>query len=240
MERGGAGSVPCWVSVLVQLYGITTIDDALLCVDAGADHVGLVVREGHEAWDEIDLETARTILAALEGRVQRVVCTLATGLDQVRHTARTTRPDILHLARATRFEPDELADLRRETGLRLMCTVPVTGPEAVGLARRYAPVADYLLLDTTHPTSGVVGATGLTHDWALSAEIVRAVQTPVILAGGLGPDNIGEAVRRVRPDGVDSETNTSRPDHRRGKDPDRVRRFVGRARSAGQETSYEA
>jgi len=219
--------------VLVQLYGITTLDDAELCVDAGAEHVGLVVREGHDTWDEIDLDVARDILAALEGRVRRVVCTLATGLDQVRHTAASTRPDILHLARASRFEPNQLAELRQTTDLPLMCTVPVTGPDSVALADRYAPAADYLLLDTAHPATGVVGATGLTHDWELSAEIVRRVRTPVILAGGLGPDNVVEAVRRVGPAGVDSETNTSRPDDRRRKDPALVRRFVERARAAG-------
>jgi len=219
--------------VLVQLYGITTLDDAELCVDAGADHVGLVVHEGHDTWDEIDLDLAREILAALEGRVRRVVCTLATGLDQARHTAASTRPDILHLARASRFEPGELAELRRTTGRPLMCTVPVTGPECVGLAERYGPVADYLLLDTAHPSTGVVGATGLTHDWELSAQIVRRVRTPVILAGGLDPDNVLEAARRVAPAGVDSETNTSRPDDRRRKDPRLVRSFVARARAAG-------
>jgi phosphoribosylanthranilate isomerase len=220
------------VTVLVQLYGITTPDDAELCVDAGADHLGLVVREGHDTWDEVDLDVALEILASLEGRVQRVVCTLAVELAQVRHTAATTGPDILHLARASRFEPAQLAELRRHTGLALMCTVPVTGPESVGVAERYAPVADYLLLDTAHPTSGIVGATGLTHDWELSAEIVRRVRTPVILAGGLGPDNVAAAVRHVAPFGVDSETNTSRPDQRRRKDPRLVRRFVQRARAA--------
>jgi phosphoribosylanthranilate isomerase len=217
--------------VLVQLYGVTTVDDARCCVDAGADHVGLVVREGHDTWDEIELEAALRILADLEHRVRRVVCTLATELDWAHATARATRPDLLHLARATHFDPSELTELRAATGLPLMCTVPVVGPESVDLARSYAPVADYLLLDSIHPTSGVVGATGLTHDWSLSAQIVREVQTPVILAGGLGPDNVAAAVRQVRPAGVDSETNTSRPDERRRKDPDRVQRFVRRARA---------
>ena len=86
----------------------------------------------------------------------------------------------------------------------------------------------------------MVGATGLTHDWSLSAQIVDEVQTPVILAGGLGPDNVAAAVRQVRPAGVDSETNTSRPDDRRRKDPDRVQRFVRLARATEEAPRRDA
>ena len=122
--------------MLVQLYGVTTVDDARCCVDAGADHVGLVVREGHDTWDEIELEAARRILADLEHRVRRVVCTLATEVDLAHATARATRPDLLHLARATHFDPSELTELRAATGLPLMCTVPVVGPNRSTLPAR--------------------------------------------------------------------------------------------------------
>ena len=79
----------------------------------------------------------------------------------------------------------------------------------------------------------MVGATGHTHDWSLSAALVAAVERPVILAGGLGPENVLEAIERVRPAGVDSETRTSRADDRRRKDPDRVRRFIETAKKHG-------
>jgi phosphoribosylanthranilate isomerase len=81
------------------------------------------------------------------------------------------------------------------------------------------------------PRTGVVGATGLTHDWSWSRDIVEAVSVPVILAGGLGPDNVREAIEAVHPAGVDSETNTSRTDDRRRKDLDKVRTFIERARA---------
>ena len=120
---------------------------------------------------------------------------------------------------------DELAPVR------VMVTVPVRDIGAVDVARRFAGCADLLLLDTADPSNGVVGATGHTHDWAVSAEIVAAVDVPVLLAGGLGPDNVGEAIRRVRPAGVDSETRTSHSHDRRRKDPDKVRRLIQIARS---------
>ena len=77
-------------------------------------------------------------------------------------------------------------------------------------------------------------ASGHTHDWDLSARVVAAVDVPVFLAGGLGPENVAEAIRRTRPFGVDSETRTSRDPDRRRKDPDRVRRFLIEARAAAR------
>jgi phosphoribosylanthranilate isomerase len=93
-------------------------------------------------------------------------------------------------------------------------------------------MTDYLLLDSAHPQSGQVGATGLVHDWALSRRIAESSAVPVVLAGGLGPANVREAIEAVRPFGVDSETRTSRDDDRRRKDPEKVRVFIEQARSA--------
>lgn len=84
--------------------------------------------------------------------------------------------------------------------------------------------------------SGVVGATGLVHDWTISAAITGAVRaTPVILAGGLGPENVAEAIERVGPAGVDSETRTSLTADRRRKDLAKVRAFIDHARRAARE-----
>ena len=73
----------------------------------------------------------------------------------------------------------------------------------------------------------------MTHDWNISRRIVEAVTVPVILAGGLGPDNVAAAIRAVRPAGVDSKTKTDRAGSH-AKDLDRVRRFVTAARAAAE------
>ncbi len=129
------------------------------------------------------------------------------------------------------MESETLARLRDQVApSELMLTVPVVGEEALVVASRLAAVADYLLLDSMHPTTGVVGATGLVHDWSLSARMVGEVACPVVLAGGLGPENVSEAIHRVRPAGVDSETGTSRDDNRRRKDLAKVEAFISQAR----------
>ena len=75
-----------------------------------------------------------------------------------------------------------------------------------------------------------IGAVGETHDWLISREIVASVEIPVILAGGLGADNVAGAIRAVRPAGVDSKTKTDK-EAGTGKDLDKVKQFVEAARS---------
>ena len=77
---------------------------------------------------------------------------------------------------------------------------------------RLAPLVDCFITDTFDPSTGARGATGKTHDWAVSRRLVEASPKPVILAGGLHPGNLGEAVRGVRPAGVDVHTGIEEPD----------------------------
>ena len=225
-------------SVLTQIYGITTAEDAALVNALGPDHVGVVRDEGIATWDTVAAPALRAILAELRD-VQVVALSLATEREPILETCDAVRPAWLHLARASAaFTPAALARLREELApVRLMLTIPVRDDSAIGQAERFAPAVDALLLDTAHPTTGLVGATGLVHDWSLSRRVVEAVRVPVILAGGLGPENVAEAIRRTRPAGVDSETRTSRDDDRRRKHPERVRLFLERARAAGGGTS---
>lgn len=217
-----------------QIYGITTAEDAALVNALGPDHVGLVLDEGIETWDSVDLATLRTILPELRD-VAVVALSLATGRERILRTLDAVKPTWLHLARAAdRMTPALVAALRAEIApVRLLVTIPVRDVSALETAARFAPCADALLLDSAHPATGVVGATGHVHDWSVSRRIVERVSVPVILAGGLGPDNVVEAIRQTRPAGVDSETRTSRDDDRRRKHPERVRLFIERARAAG-------
>jgi len=128
-----------------------------------------------------------------------------------------------------------IPDLRRlralAPGMRLLKAVHVTGEDALGRALSYAGAADALVLDSR--TADRLGGTGLTHDWSVSARIVEAVTPlPVYLAGGLRPENVGEAVARVRPAGVD--VNSGVEDASGRKDAQKMREFVARARAGLQ------
>ena len=90
-----------------------------------------------------------------------------------------------------------------------------------------------LILDSVAPGIAGIGAAGAVHDWDISAAIVESVDIPVILAGGLGPDNVAAAIEAVRPWGVDSLTHTNQPlpDGGFRKNIDRVGAFVAAARA---------
>jgi phosphoribosylanthranilate isomerase len=217
--------------VFVQVYGITTTEDAAEVDRLRPDSVGVVLDEGVPTWDSVDADTARAIVTAVP-HVRVVALSLSTDPDRILATFKTIGPDIVHLARANAIDDATLQRIRAKIEpAQLMLTVPVDGPDAIDVARRLSEVGDCLLLDTKHPYTGVVGASGHTHDWSVSADIVNTLDIPVVLAGGLGPENVRDAISAVRPFGVDAETRTSLESDRRRKDIAKVESFISLARS---------
>ncbi len=224
--------------MLVQIYTAQSADEALALARVGVDRVGLTV-SGIGLPGEIDPATGREIVTALRGRAASSALTVSTEPTEIVELARSLRPDVLHLCgELEALPPDTVAALRRRLhdnlpDLQLMQAIPVTGPSAVEQAIAYAPVADHLLLDSVTDDVQGIGAAGTVHDWSISAEVVARVDVPVILAGGLSPDNVADAIRAVRPAGVDSLTLTNEPVAGGGfrKDLDAVERFVRCARA---------
>ena len=105
-----------------------------------------------------------------------------------------------------------------------MRAIYIPGKKIIELAKKYEKIVDYLLLDT-YKTNSQFGATGKTHNWDISRKIVKSVKIPVILAGGLGPDNVAEAIKKVKPAGVDSKTKTDKGKSHR-KDIIKVKKFT--------------
>ncbi|MCC6906201.1 MAG: phosphoribosylanthranilate isomerase [Anaerolineae bacterium] len=223
--------------MIIQIYGISTAEDGAMVSGMGAEHVGLAAGMRTGMVDEAECERVRDLFAAIVSPSKRLVLTHDADVARLVRLVEVARPDILHIK--YNYEgtmgPDKVAELRRLLpGTSLMVSVPVDGPEAVDISRSYDDVADYVMLDSPGQ-SGHYGATGAIHDWSISRRVVEACSIPVLLAGGLGPDNVAESIRRVHPAGVDSMTHTSYADNRFRKDPARVRRFIEEARAAAAE-----
>jgi phosphoribosylanthranilate isomerase len=220
----------------IQIYTMQTPEEALAVAGLGVDHVG--VTPGQRGLPgEVDLAAARAIVEAVGGRATAVALSVEWDPGAIETMVHAVRPDILHLCGLPQggLPPEGVRALRaRLPDLPLMQAISVTGPEALDAALAYQEVADYLILDTQAPDIPGIGASGATHDWAISREIVRRVRVPVVLAGGLSPENVAEAIRAVRPWGVDSLTHTNRPLAGGGfrKDLERVQAFVATARDA--------
>ena len=113
-----------------------------------------------------------------------------------------------------------------------MRSIPVVDESSIALARSYDGVADWLLLDSYESGDRQIGALGVTHSWDLDRHIVQSVRIPAIIAGGLGPENVQEAIRVTRPAGVDSKTKTDSSDGTHTKDLQKVSAFLSAVRNA--------
>jgi len=212
-----------------------TPDEARAVADLGVDHIG-VTPSARGLPGEIDLATTRAIFAAVPEGVVKVALSVEDDPAAIVAMVQATQPDVLHLCGLEgTLSPEDVRALRdRLPGVQIMQAVSVAGPEAVAAARAYQDVSDYLILDTQAPDIAGIGASGQTHDWNISRAIVDQTRGPVILAGGLSPENVAAAIQAVRPWGVDSLTHTNRPLPGGGfcKDLERVRQFVQAARGA--------
>ena len=125
--------------------------------------------------------------------------------------------------------PQEAKEVRRELPyMKLYKAIHVTRIEAIQNAETYADVVDAVILDTINVSTNQVGGTGQTHDWSISAQIVKGLSIPVILAGGLNPDNVAEAIKQVQPFAVDVNSGVKNADGY--KDFEKLKSFIERAK----------
>lgn len=218
--------------MIVQIYTMQSPEEAPGVVAAGADRIG-VTPAARGLPGEVDMATARAIVHVVGVRATTVALTVEHDLGPIAAMVGAVRPDVVHLCpEPGALGPDDVVRLRgRLPGVRIMQAIAVDGLASVERAVAFESVIDELILDTHSTEVEGIGASGAVHDWTISAEIVRRVRVPVILAGGLGPDNVAAAIEAVRPSGVDSLTHTNRslPGGGFRKDLDAVRRFAAAA-----------
>ncbi|MGI9102057.1 MAG: phosphoribosylanthranilate isomerase [Terriglobales bacterium] len=197
----------------IKICGTTNREDALAAVSAGADAVGFVFASSPR---QITPEAARDIAAALPAHVERVGVFAGDSAERIQSIARVVGLDIvqLHGDESADFVAAVARDDENKPRFRVFKAVAVKpGGEAALRNCEAYDSADALLLDsavlragcTGQGTDLIRGGTGVSFDWQRAAEVVPALaqRTRVILAGGLSPANVAEAVRLLRPWGVD-------------------------------------
>jgi phosphoribosylanthranilate isomerase len=202
--------------VKVKVCGITNPEDARVAADAGADAIGLVFAQSPR---RISLERAREIAAALPEGVLKVGVFVDAEPEEVLRIARDVGLDYAQLHGD---EPPEAVAEIREGGIGVMKALRVRNAESLAAVQRYE--ADLFLLDAWSPEAR--GGTGARFDWEL-AKSLRG-RDNILVSGGLGPENVREAIEYFEPYGVDASSSLEeRPGKKNG---ERVRRFVGAAR----------
>lgn len=202
----------------IKLCGITGPEDAFLAVQAGADALGFNFVPGTPRC--VAPEIAGAIIAGLPPFVATVGVFLNQPLEEVLRSAAVAGVG------AVQLHGTEGADFARRIPLKVIKTIAVSDRDSLAAMSGYP--AHAFLLDSHRP--GSAGGTGQTFPWDLAREARR--YAPILLAGGLNPENVGEAVRRVRPYAVDVASGVER---RPGvKDPQKVRDFVAAVRRADE------
>ena len=172
-------------------------------VECGAAAVGLV-SEMPSGPGVIAEGLIAEIAARVPPSVATFLLTCARDADTIVRQQRRCRVNTLQLCDSVaRGVHEELRE--RLPGVSLVQVVHVSGEESYEEALEVAPRVDALLLDSGNQRLAVkeLGGTGRTHDWRVSRRIVEDSPAPVFLAGGLRPENVAEAVGRVRPFGLD-------------------------------------
>jgi phosphoribosylanthranilate isomerase len=187
----------------IKVCCIASPEEARLAIAAGADALGLVARMPSGPGPISDEQIA-AVTAMAPPPIATFLLTSETTADAISAHVRRTRPNTVQVV--SHIAPEESARLAElEPQVRRVQVIHVEDRSALALIPRYAPHVHAFLLDSGRPNAAVaeLGGTGRAHDWAISAEFVRASPHPVFLAGGLDASNVGQAIRQVRPFGLD-------------------------------------
>ena len=209
------------MALRIKICGITREEDAWAAVDAGADALGFVFVPGTPRF--IEPERAASITRHLPPFVSCVGLFVNADPALIRAAVTEARLDTVQLHGD---ESPEVGLLLRGQ-VRVIQAFRVQGPEILLQLPNYRKSADAWLLDAYVP--GAAGGTGARFDWNLAVE-ARELGHPLILAGGLKPENIADAVRQVRPFAVDVSSGVEISPGR--KDFEKVQKLIAAARSA--------
>jgi len=204
--------------IRVKICGITNDEDARLSIEAGADALGFIFVEGTPRF--LTPEAAARIIAGLPPFVTTVGVFWDHAPGHVKAVAAQCGLGALQ------FHGQEPPEALEHADRPTIKTIKVTGPASLDAMARYH--ASAFLLDS--PARWSEGEARPPISWTLARE--AAARVPVILSGGLSPDNVGAAVRFARPFAVDVDSGVeARPGK---KDPDKVRRFIALAKAAAE------
>jgi len=247
---------------IVQIYEIQTPEEAEKLIDIGVDHIGSVLLSESE-WKVSSVK--ETIQAVAQSDSKSSLIPLFNTPETIFRVLEYYQPDIVHFCenladRNKIFDiTEKLINLQKSVKekfpkIRIMRSIPIAQKgmaeqiPSLEIAKMFEPCSDFFLTDTLilssgQPVEGFVGITGKTCDWDMSAKLVKQSKIPVILAGGLSPDNVREGILHTHPAGADTCTATNARDDKGNpirfkKDLAKVRQFVEECRKATAHSSF--
>jgi phosphoribosylanthranilate isomerase len=209
-------------AVRIKICGICNLEDAQAAIDLGADAIGLNGYSGSKRY--LDISAAGDWLASLPSQIRKVAVLVNPTLEHALRIAALPFIDSLQLHGS---EAPEFCRELAGQGVPFAKALPVV--DAYSLADVQSFHTNWIVLDSAK--AGVFGGSGTRFDWQLARDLTESqTHLNVVLAGGLMPDNVAEAIRVVRPFGVDVTTGVESSPGR--KDHARLRAFIDAAREA--------
>lgn len=223
----------------VKLCGTTSIRDAQMAVDARADYLGVLVDvPGSERSQSLD----EALTIAKSCQIPVAILLSGKSVEEIITIAQDVRPFAVHLL--SQMPRQDIQELKERLDCQVWLTVylPVKGEAEADVdpvkeqMKNYEQAgADLIIIDAASRavdgTLGRCGGTGKVVDWDAAKELVKSVQVPVFLAGGINPDNVREAILKVDPYGVDLASGVEKS--RCNRDPEKVKSFMQIVRSIG-------
>jgi len=220
----------------IKICGTTSVEDAQMAVDAGADYLGVLVNVSISERSNT-IEQAKAIVDS--SSIPSLTLLYNMSADEICHVVDAINPYGVHLLGHATTET--IKELKKRLKCQIWATVylPVKGQGEVDVDKIKEQMrnqekagADAIVIDTvsvkTGGTSSRYGGTGKVADWDIAKELINEVQIPVFLAGGINPDNVREAIMKVDPYGVDLASGVeSSKCHR---DPEKTKRLVEEVR----------
>jgi phosphoribosylanthranilate isomerase len=211
--------------VEVKICGIKDLAAMDAALSAGADLVGLVFFPPSPR--NVSLREGAELAARARGRARLVALTVDADDALLAGIAGSVAPDLFQLHGAE--APARVSELRKRLARPMMKAISVATADDLKGVAAYAAVADRILFDARPPKDATrPGGHGRAFDWTLLARVDRS--KPVMLSGGLTPDNVAAAIRTVRPDAVDVSSGVEKSPG--VKDPEKINAFLANARAA--------
>ncbi|WP_134498598.1 phosphoribosylanthranilate isomerase [Microvirga pakistanensis] len=214
------------MNTLIKICGLSTPETLAVALDAGADMVGFV--RFPKSPRHVTLDLGHRLSLQARGRAQRVVLLVNPDDEELAQAVEAINPDLIQLHGSE--TPERVAELRSMVRRPVMKALGVAEERDLEALASYAKASEHILLDAKPPRTAdaLPGGNGVAFDWKLLKGLDPAL--PVMLSGGLNPDNVAEAIRLTKPKAVDVSSGVeSGPGL---KDPARIEAFVRAARTA--------
>jgi len=213
----------------IQIAGIRNLEDALMCAELGADSIALLAGQKHESKDFITKELAKQIVLKLPIFCSTVLITHLEEAGQIIKLAKFIGVNAVQIHSNVK---DTVAQKVRSklpfVKIIRLIHIDEGGEILSNLAE--LTTADCYITDSINKKTGQVGGTGLMHNLATDAKLVKELNKPVIIAGGLTPENVAQAIQKVKPYAIDVNSGLKNPQG--FKDKIKVKKFVQNARAA--------